>query len=350
MGDHAEKVREDPEGVARSRCRSRRRSARRKIHTRRLSSRTPKAVVPGRRGQLHPAAGAARVRAPYAVRAREEVQLRIYRLGGTAIRERPGRRWAASSACTARAHPSDRIEKCRSSGTRLVTELTRTIWSSPPQTSSGALLPTRSIGSIVETGDRRPRPRRPAPARGPRLSAKLHAEMVVIGGHGAHAAPQGIIRHLLCSLPQKGKHVLAVECRPARRWQPARHLELLEAPTRRARARIFLAHRGPPRLEWRPSRRGSPTRRLERLRARGWNEHPSGGFTAFGNFTTRRSRGIIGRGPGRGMASAATTRVRGGVSVRRRSCRVGPNSTIFPRYMMATRSQKNFAVARSCVM
>ena len=81
---------------------------------------------------------------------------------------------------------------------------------------------------------------------------------------------------------------------------------------------------------------------------RGWNEQPSGGSAASGISPRGRSRGTIRSGSGSGIAlsSALVYGCRGLAKI----SSVGPISTIRPRYMIAIRSQKYFADARSWVM
>ena len=81
---------------------------------------------------------------------------------------------------------------------------------------------------------------------------------------------------------------------------------------------------------------------------RGWNAQPSGGSAASGISPRGRSRATVRSGSGSGIAlsSAFVYGWRGLAKI----SSVGPISTIRPRYMMAIRSQKNFALARSWVM
>ena len=80
---------------------------------------------------------------------------------------------------------------------------------------------------------------------------------------------------------------------------------------------------------------------------RGWNEQPSGGRAASGTSPRGRSRGSALSGSGSGIARISAC-VYGCLGSWKISSTV-PISTIRPRYMIATRSQKNFAPARSCV-
>lgn len=81
---------------------------------------------------------------------------------------------------------------------------------------------------------------------------------------------------------------------------------------------------------------------------RGWNGQPIGAAAASGISPRGSSRGTVREGSGSGTApsSAFVYGWRGLVKI----SATGPISTILPRYMMAMRSQKNRADARSCVM
>ena len=81
---------------------------------------------------------------------------------------------------------------------------------------------------------------------------------------------------------------------------------------------------------------------------RGWKAQPSGGLAASGISPRGRSRAMLRSGSGSGIARSSAW-VYGCFGSRKISS-VSPTSTIRPRYMMATRSQKNFALARSWVM
>ena len=81
---------------------------------------------------------------------------------------------------------------------------------------------------------------------------------------------------------------------------------------------------------------------------RGWNAQPDGGSAASGISPLSRSLGIDRSGSGSGMA-ASSAFVYGCLGFAKISA-VSPISTILPRYMIAIRSQKNLALARSWVM
>ena len=81
---------------------------------------------------------------------------------------------------------------------------------------------------------------------------------------------------------------------------------------------------------------------------RGWNAQPSGGSAASGISP----RGQVARHHAIGVGvrdRRSSAFVYGCLGLAKISS-VGPISTIRPRYMMAIRSQKNFALARSWVM
>ena len=96
-------------------------------------------------------------------------------------------------------------------------------------------------------------------------------------------------------------------------------------------------------------RRAAPTRGSSGQRVR--KRQPDGGASGLGDVALEhdarpRRAAPPGRGRPRPRAAPACT----GAAAPRRARRVGASSTILPRYITATRSQRNSTVARSCVM
>ena len=112
---------------------------------------------------------------------------------------------------------------------------------------------------------------------------------------------------------------------------------------------VVLGEPRPALLEQRPQVAGLPAADLERLRAARVERAAERRDDRVGNLAARQ---VARDGAARvGLGDRAQQRLRVGVlGVARRSRRPGPISTIRPRYMIAIRSQKNFAVARSWVM
>ena len=131
-----------------------------------------------------------------------------------------------------------------------------------------------------------------------------------------------------------------------------RLVELVEVADhgRARRRRSSPRSREPVLLDQRRAGRATPSRTCRTASGqRGWNEQPSGGLAASGISPRGRSRGTHPLRVRVGDRRQQRLRVRV-LAGWRRSPRSAPISTIRPRYMIAIRSQKNFALARSWVM